>query len=518
MAISAGVGCDRARASTFDLEEIQVTGNTVLPGNDIEAVVYPHVGPARSEADVEQARAALEKLYLDRGFPTVSVEAAGLADGVAILKVIERRVGRLRVVGAQYSTPSSLKAGAPSLAPGTVLNTAAVQNDILGLNQIPSRTVTPALKPGRAPNTVDADLQVEDRFPGHGTLELNNRRSADTTELRLSGSVGYDNLFQRGDSASLGFQLAPQNRRDATVFTGSYLFRIPNSRLSLLGSYVKSDSNVATLGGTNVLGRGQIAGLRLLIPVNDSGGLTQSLALGFDYKNFPTTTRFGSQVTDLPLEYWPLTATYAVSWAGESSQTDGSATVVYGTRGLGTGNRLIVVNPAEPREAAFDASRAYARTNFYFLRLAANHQHELPYGLQVSARGQTQFGPEPLLAQEQFSLGGQDSVRGYLETEAVGDTGANLQLELRGPQLADRLGPKVQDARGYLFGDVGGAIINRPLEQQTRSYTFGSVGAGVRVRLYDHFTGTVENAIVLARGPNSSAGSDRVLFRLIGDF
>ncbi len=49
-------------------------------------------------ADVEKARAALEKSYHDRGFQTVSVSVPDAVphNGVVVLKVTELKVGRLR--------------------------------------------------------------------------------------------------------------------------------------------------------------------------------------------------------------------------------------------------------------------------------------------------------------------------------------------------------------------------------------------------------------------------------------
>ena len=80
----------------------------------------------------------------------------------------------------------------------------------------------------RGPDTVDVDLDVTDKFPLHGSLELNNRYNADTTSTRLAASLSYDNFFQRGDSGTLSYQVAPENVRDAEVTSASYLFHIPD--------------------------------------------------------------------------------------------------------------------------------------------------------------------------------------------------------------------------------------------------------------------------------------------------
>ena len=289
-------------------------------------------------------------------------------------------------------------------------------------------TVTPALKAGRAPDTVDVDLEVTDKPPLHGSLELDNRRSADTTPLRTDGSLRYDNLWQRGDSASFFFQVAPQRPADALVFAGSYLFHIPGSRLSILASYLKSDSNVTTVGSTNVVGKGQIFGLRLLVPLSQEEGFIQTLSVGMDDKDFTQALTLGGQGSRVPLHYYPVTATYQANWVGGRSQTALTASVVAGTRGLGD------------NDAVFDNSRFDATANFLYLRGTLEHTHELPWGMQAWARVQGQVADQPLVSNEQLSVGGADTVRGYLESEVLADSGAVLQMELRSPSLAERIG------------------------------------------------------------------------------
>ena len=56
------------------IREYRVTGAHRLPEVEVQEAVYPFLGPGRTERDVEQACAALEKAYYEKGFQTVSVE------------------------------------------------------------------------------------------------------------------------------------------------------------------------------------------------------------------------------------------------------------------------------------------------------------------------------------------------------------------------------------------------------------------------------------------------------------
>ena len=114
------------------------------------------------------------------------------------------------VTGSRYFSLEKIKAKAPSLAEGKVPNFNGVQRDLLALNRHPDRQVTPTIRPGAEPGTFDVDLTVKDKLPLHGSLELNNRNSPDTTSLRLNGAISYSNLWQAGHTLGLSFQIAPE--------------------------------------------------------------------------------------------------------------------------------------------------------------------------------------------------------------------------------------------------------------------------------------------------------------------
>ncbi|MGO1072799.1 ShlB/FhaC/HecB family hemolysin secretion/activation protein [Lysobacter sp. CA199] len=479
----------------FDVMAYQVLGNTQLPTIDIEKAVYPHLGPQRSEQDVEAARAALQSLYDQRGYPTVSVviPEQDASTGLVTLQVNEQKVGRLRVNGADYFSPDDIERQAPSLAQGKVPNFKDVQRDIVALNQLPDRRVTPEIKAGATPNTVDVDLNVEDSLPLHGSLELNNRNSANTTRQRLAASVRYDNLWQRGHSVSLSMQTAPQRREDAEVFSASYLARFGRSPYSLLGYAVRSKSDIAVVGDLNVIGNGTLAGLRLMRSFAAREGFYHSLSLGVDYKDFNEALVQGADRGSVPIEYFPFSVNYNADWVKEHSVSDLALSAVFNLRGIGDG-RL-----------AFDAKRYQAQPNFFYLRASGSHTWKSSNDAQLMLRLQTQFAGEPLISNEQFSIGGLDSVRGYYESESLGDMGAAATLEARTRSFADALGDAFQELRLRAFVDAGYARINDPLPDQLRSETLVSAGLGASLKAFGHLNGSIDVSHPLS-SPN---GNDR---------
>ncbi len=487
------------------INEYTVQGNHLLSELDVDTAVYPYLGPGQSVRSVDAARAALQKAYADKGYQTVAVEIPPqhVVGGVVILQVVEEKVGRLHVNGSRYFSLDKIKQQAPSLAPGVVPNFNRIKHDIIALNQWPDRQVIPALQAGTQPQTVDVDLNVHDTLPLHGSLSLDNRYSQGTTPLRLNASLSYDNLWQRGDTVNMGFQIAPERPADALVFSGSYLARVPNADwLTFLLYGLVSNSKVATVGSTNVVGRGQVVGLRALMTLPGGSGFFDTLSSGIDYKHFDQNVTLGATTLPSPVTYYPITVGYSGSWQGDTSLTQLDIGPTFNFRGLGSS------------PSAFDAKRYEAQSNFIYLHADLSRQQDLPEGLEIYVKAQGQVADEPLINSEQFSVGGQDTVRGYLESEVLGDDALTGSVELRSPELSDYIGPAVTDWRIFVFGEGGRAKLLDPLPQQQAIFGLASTGIGTRLQLTDHLNGSIDVAVPLLKSVVTKADQPRVEFRV----
>ena len=496
--------------ATFYIREYRVSGVKQLTPAEIGEAVYPYLGPGRTTGDVEQARAVLEKAYRDKGFQTVTVQVPSQQGrgGVIYLEAIENKVGRLRVKGSRYFSLADIKRRAPSLAEGKVPNFNEITRDIVALNGLPDRRVTPVLRAGVEPGTVDIDLNVKDTFPLHGSIELNNRYSANTTELRLNGSVSYNNLWQLGHSLGLSFQIAPQRLEDAQVFSGYYLMRFADVPwLSLMLSGTKQDSNVSTLGGVAVAGRGEIVGARAIFTLPAAKDFYHSLSFGVDYKHFEENVVLGLTQTQTPITYYPISLTYNASWAAKGRLTELNGGVVFHIRGTGS------------KQEEFDAKRFNADGSFFYFRGDLSHTQDLPAGFQLYGKVQGQAAGQPLLNSEQFSGGGLSTARGYRESEAVGDSALFGTLELHSPSLSTLIGEKViNEWRVYVFGDAGLLRLNQPLPEQDSRFELASYGVGSRLKVLKHFNGSIDAGFPLISAGQTLADDLLITFRVWGEF
>ncbi len=110
-----------------------------------------------------------------------------------------------------------------------------------------------------------------------------------------------------------------------------------------------------------------------------------------------------------------------------------------------------------------------------------------------------------MVSSEQFSVGGFDTVRGYLESETLGDNGIAGNIEFRSPNVGDLLQKQMKDETGqgtarftvfnewrlFAFTDAGKAIVLDPLPEQQSQFDLWSYGVGARFKMFNYINGTL---------------------------
>ena len=485
----------------FDIREFRVLGNTTLPVRAIEAAVYPLLGPRGTLKTVQKAQDALVAAYHDAGFGTVLVDIPeqSVDEGIVRLKVTEGRIQSIHISGARYYSEGHILAELPSLKTGTVPVLPQLQADLARVanEAARDRQVTPLLKAGSTPGTVAVDLSVSDHLPVHGSLQVDDRYTADTTRTRLTGILSYDNLFQRFESLSLQYETAPQKPAEVQLWALTYLGRTPDPNLTWALYGIRSKSNVAAVGTLSVIGNGKIFGARLTRAWFPSSGWTTSLSAGVDYKDFAQDVNVDPATSAAtPIHYFVWSAQLTAS--GRTTHLESSASL-----GLNAALRDVGGNDAE-----FDFNRYGARSNFMYLRGSESLTYRMWHNSAAVLRFGFQYTDSPLVNNEQFSLGGLDSVRGYLEAETLVDRGAEATLELHAPQLV------LASARAqfFTFFDIGEGMVVQPLPAQTSRFTLDSWGLGLQAAMFGGLDAFMGWADPLRDGPRTQRGDGRFLF------
>lgn len=493
---------DEPGQAQFDVLEYRIDGATLLPLTVVEQAVYAHMGESKTLNDVEKARDALERAYHDAGYLTVlvSIPQQKVDDGVVHLTVTEAPVERLRVAGARYYSPGEIKAAVPELAEGNVPNFPDMQKQLASLNRSADRKITPVLRPGRTPGTVEVDLKVQDRLPLHGTVELDSRQNLNTTLTRLSVNMSWDNLWQKQHSFGVTVRGTPEDPGQSRLFTANYT--APLSSGNFLSLYaINSNSDIAATGTLNVLGKGMILGARYILPLTGTGMFFHTATLGVDYKDFDQAVNLpGGTGFNGPVSYLPFTLGWDGNWLGEGRNTRLGLSVNFHVRGLVGG------------EEEFANRRFKAHSNYIYLRGNLSHTETIYKGWGVTGRASFQIASQPLIPNEQAVIGGVTNVRGYYEVQALGDEIATAGVEIFTPNFGKHVTESLESLNLVTFFEAGRVRVLQPLPGQLDGYTLAGTGAGLRLKAWKNLTAELDGAVALKQVGITQVWDPRVHF------
>jgi hemolysin activation/secretion protein len=527
----------------IEIKSYEVVGTTLIPPSEVQRIVRPYLGSGRYMSDIQAARDALQAAYEERGFPTVAVQLPKqtLLDGRVRIEVIEARLGAVRVdnPGIDWYSDSGVRKATPHLQPGALVRSEDLVGDLARANRTADRRVTPVLKAGQEPGTVDLDLKVDDRIPLHGSVEWNNYRTPGTPRQRMTARVSYENLWQLEHELAAQYTFVPTSGEefdDVQVWVLTYAAPNPwrdDDRLFAYAAWSDTESILPTNTSINSLGNGFTTGARynlgLPLPFVEWEWYQHALVLGVDYKSIENALVQGVNTIVTPIRYLP----WSVSYQGTVVRPQGFATVTAGTDFHFAGT---IASGGSKED--FQNNRGGINDNnlvdgdYAVYHLDVDTTLRLPGLLQTLAQGRLlelpaprtsfeddaslvvglsgQYANEPLISVEQFPLGGRYSVRGYLEGEAFGDHGWDLQMEVRTPALhgflGGFLGEKIQ---GLLFYDVGEFFLLETQKEPTGDDPLGdeyvdipnnrlqAVGIGTRASFLDTPWGSVSGEAFL---------------------
>ena len=494
----------------FEIKEFELTGNSAFSSARLREVAASFTGPGKTADDVEKARDAIEKFYHDAGYPAVMVNIPEqtVKDGTVRLSVVESWIGRVNITGNRYFTMENLMESLPSLRPGVTPYLPDIQKELSRLNRKEDLKIEPLMSPGREFGTIDVELKVEDRLPLHGYLEISNKASHNTEELRLNAMVRYDNLWQKGHSISLQYQTAPQDLEEVQVLGGSYVLPSPWREDHQLALYaIWSDSATAFGEGFEVIGKGSMVGGRYVMPLPAYKLYVHYLTLGADYKDFDQAVGFTTgegETTYTSVSYMPFSLLYNSSLPDQfGGITMFSAGVNVSLRGVGSD------------ESEFELKRYHGTASYIYATVGVERTQKLPLGMGLFAKLDGQISGEPLIDNEQYTAGGMESVRGYKESESSVDNAAHATIEVSFPDPVERFGLwKSLQATPFLFYDVAHLVTKEPLPGQDRSVKLEGAGAGVRGTVMKNIEYELDWAVALEPTDRVKRNGQRFYFKV----
>jgi hemolysin activation/secretion protein len=137
----------------------------------------------------------------------------------------------------------------------------------------------------------------------------------------------------------------------------------------------------------------------------------------------------------------------------------------------------------------------------------------------TSIRGDGQWSSEPLIANEQYGIGGVNSVRGYREGEAFGDTGWHVTFEQQTPPHVVGMvyGHTPLIVRGTLYMDYATVYLLDPQGRPNNVPLWGT-GVGLVASIGSHWESRFLISLPLLRTTTTEADEPFFNFSLTAQF
>lgn len=434
-----------------------------------------YVGKPFTQRSLWEIKADIADFYKEKNqlFAVVSIPRQSLSKGVLQVVVEEVKLGAVRSKGNKYFTGTELmgyirtKRGCPILQK-------EILEDVAWMNQNPFRRTDVIFVPGEKPGTADIDLVTIDRWPYRIYAGADNTGTIATERERLFFGFNFGKTILRDSQVSYQFTFSPNWNR---FYSHTASARVPcpwRHVFVFWGGYsqVKPSLEVGNQGETGV--SWQVDG-RYRIPLMDTPDLTQTIVVGYDFKETSDKYKVGrstifratADINQFMLGYelGSKTKRQRISFVAE----------LYGNPGG-------ITDKNENRD--YKQFRFEAMSQYAYAKIAHGYAIKAKGGWWFSYDITGQVSSENLLPSEQFNLSGYDAVRGFEERVALVDNAAILNVVVESPHWSPgkAWGAKkcVDDLYflGFFDCGVGGSHQHAPGEKRTKY--LGSIGPGVR--------------------------------------
>ena len=447
---------------------------------DFAAAVQPFIGQPVTIGSLDQLTSAVVSYYRAHDRPIVNVfaPAQNITNGYVQIVVAEGRVGDVAAKGAQWFSNDDLRQELRVHA-GDPISGTMLRQDLDWMNRNPFHQSDVVFGPGDTPGSTNLSLKTTDRFPARFFVGYDDAGNQFTGDYRYYTGFNYGNLFGLDQQLSYQFSTA-EDTNEFTAHSGSWVIPLPwQHLLTIYGDYAESSANVPGTGGLfHSSGSSWQTSFRYEVPLRAPTNMTHSIVGGFDFKQSDNSLAFGG--TPVPGAALADTAQFVVGY--QASYTD-----PYGTT---SGSIMAYLSPggmtSNDSTAQYETQTPGAKAEYVYGQLNLQRVTKLPWDFTWTERGELQVTDQSLLPSEQIGVGGYDTVRGFDERQADGDSGFFISSELATPTIS--LGNLVgiagaTDEMQFLgFLDYGGTNLHTPDPTGANAPHTNELGIGPGVR------------------------------------
>lgn len=437
-----------------------------------------------------RARAAITQLYIECGYLTSGAilrpQTPEDQDNIVIFEMIEGSLEDIEVTGLGRLNPDYIRSRLDLATPPPLNREELVEGlQLLQLNPL-VRRISADLQTGTRPANNILQVEVIEADAAKVELDLNNNRSPSVGSFERGITFNHANLSGLGDRFSVTYN----NTEGSNQIQGSYTLPVSprNATIGLRAGYTSNNVVESPFDDLEINAESYFYEATFRHPIFQKP--TEELFLGLTLSHQSTQTKLG--INDLgPFQLSPeadsdgRTRVSAIRFTQEWIKRNPRQIFAANSQfSLGLDLLDSTINDNLP-DSRFFSWRGQGQ----WVQLL-NDQ-----GLLLLLRTGVQLTGDSLLSMEQFSLGGQDTVRGYRQDEVLTDNGLYASAEARWPVLT------VRDRQGVLyltpFLDVGTGWNTDSSTNQDDDTTLLGTGMGLLWTMGDELTARLDWGIPL---------------------
>ena len=193
------------------IDEIVVTGVTLVSGQEVASLVSAHEGRCFGLTELNEVLEQLSFLYVEKGFITsrALLPEQDLSDGKLGIVVVEGVLEDIVMNGQPGEYRGQIRTAFPGLQ-NKVLNLRDIEQGLEQINRLRSSDARIELKAGQELGGSLLEVAVERGEGWHASVSMDSRGGVSTGKLQTRVDFGFDDSFGLNDQWSLSFQRSTQ--------------------------------------------------------------------------------------------------------------------------------------------------------------------------------------------------------------------------------------------------------------------------------------------------------------------
>ncbi|MDR3424761.1 MAG: ShlB/FhaC/HecB family hemolysin secretion/activation protein [Alphaproteobacteria bacterium] len=497
----------------FVLKGIVIDGATVYKAEDLASAYQDKIGQEISLLDAREIAARITAHYRNDGYilSQAIVPVQTITNGELHIRVVEGYLDNVTFEGDVGSDREkrALESFADKIKATHPTKMADLERYMLLMNDLPGETVTGLIRPAESQfGAADLVLTVNQKVV-EGSYTFDNRGSKYIGPWEHTFMLGANSLLDSFDHTQLRVETAdPLKELFGIQLQHDEILDSEGTKLSLSASHFRTEPNSSYLEGLHVVGDSDLFEAKVSHPFMRLREQTIVGTAIFDVHNT------SNDLPDIP--YTLSTDRLRVARVGGlySFLDDMLGSDLVNVQ-LSQGMNIFNATSSGDVRSNPIGNSAFTKTNFDVSRL-----QQLPGNFSFLTGATAQYSFDPLLTDEQFSLGGADYGRAFDPAEALGDSGIAGKFELRYDGRVDE--PYFDSYQLFTFYDVGEAWVRGAAATGVASdSSLSSMGLGARTNFTSYLSSSLEFDVPVIRPPDDPTSyrhDPRIFFSLSAHF